>query len=189
MDSLRYNSPSSGPALKMRAAVFTARCAGSAAVAFELASGLGLAEASWAAISAVVVSQDELHDTRSTLVGRIMGTSVGIAVTLVTHLASAGLIGSVALQMTISVAVCALIARRYPPLRVAMWTCPILLLPAEPAVSMTTLAVRRGAEVILGALVAWVCHWAADQLTALAAAGRRNSVVSRVFGQKRETAV
>lgn len=145
-----------------QSALFVIRCAGAAAIAFEMATALGLAEASWAAVSAIIVSQDQLHDTRSTLVGRILGTMLGIAVTLAVHVAIGGDTTSLVLEMGISVAICALVARRIQMLRVAMWTCPILLLPSEAAVPMATLAVHRGGEVILGALVGWAVHGATE---------------------------
>lgn len=141
-----------------QAALFVIRCAGAAAIAFEMAAALGLAEASWAAISAIIVSQDQLHDTISSLGGRILGTMLGIAVTLAVHVAIGGYTSSIILEMGVSVAISALVVRHIQMLRVAMWTCPILLLPSGAAVPMATLAGYRGGEVILGALVGWAVH-------------------------------
>ena len=49
----------------------------------------------------------------------------------------------------LAVAICALIVRGLPKLRVAMWTCPIILLTAQPSAPMTLVALHRGSEVIL----------------------------------------
>jgi hypothetical protein len=46
----------------IRAIAFILRCSGAATVGYELASSLGLHEALWAAMSAVIVSQEHLHD-------------------------------------------------------------------------------------------------------------------------------
>ncbi|XRD81906.1 FUSC family protein [Dyella halodurans] len=139
--------------------MFVARCAGAAATAYELAVSLGLTEASWAAVSAVIVSQEELRETQSSLVGRVIGTLVGIVVTILVRQVTMIFTVSVGLQMGLAIAVCALIAQRFPLLRVAMWTCPILLLPSDPVVPITAIAVLRGGEVVLGTGVGWSFHW------------------------------
>jgi uncharacterized membrane protein YccC len=148
----------------VRALAFIARCSAAATAAYELASLLGLTESVWAAMSAVIVSQERLHETHSSLRGRIFGTLLGIAVTIVVSEVASHEAASVALQMAISVAICALIAREFPALRVAMWTCPIILLAAQPSVPIVVVALHRGSEVILGALVGWVFHWVAETL-------------------------
>ena len=43
-----------------------------------------------------------------------------------------------------------------------MWTCLIILLTAEPSVPIILVALRRGGEVFLGAIVGWVFHWGAE---------------------------
>ncbi len=62
----------------LRAIAFVLRCSGAATVAYELASSLGLHKALWAAMSALIVSQEQLHQTRSSLGGFISGTLLGI---------------------------------------------------------------------------------------------------------------
>ena len=62
----------------LRAIAFVLRCSGAATVAHELASSLGLHKALWAAMSALIVSQEQLHQTRSSLGGFISGTLLGI---------------------------------------------------------------------------------------------------------------
>ena len=146
----------------IRAIAFVARCSGAATVAYELACLLGLPEALWAAMSAVVVSQEHLHETRSSLAGRIFGTLLGIGVTIAVSDVASRTAASTAVQMAIAVAICALVVREFPKLRVAMWTCPIILLTAQPSVPIVVVALHRAGEVIFGAVVGGVFHWAAE---------------------------
>jgi hypothetical protein len=72
------------------------------------------------------------------------------------------LAASTTLQMVIAVGICALIVREFPKLRVAMWTCPIILLTAQPSAPIVLVALHRGSEVLLGAMVGWIFHWGAE---------------------------
>ena len=146
----------------IRAIAFILRCSGASTVGYELASALGLHEALWAAMSAVIVSQEHLHETRSTLVGRIFGTLLGIGVTVGVSEAASRIAATTAVQMAVAVAICALIVRELPTLRVAMWTCPLILLTAYPSTPIVLVALRRGSEVLLGAMVGWIFHWGAE---------------------------
>jgi uncharacterized membrane protein YccC len=148
----------------IRAIAFILRCSGAAAVGYELASSLGLHEALWAAMSAVIVSEEHLHETRSSLLGRIFGTLLGIGVTVGVSEVASRLAASTTVQMVVAVGICALIVREFPKLRVAMWTCPIILLTAQPSVPIVLVALRRGSEVLLGAIVGWIFHWGAEVL-------------------------
>jgi uncharacterized membrane protein YccC len=149
---------------RLRALAFVVRCSGAATAAYELASGLGLAQATWAAMSALIVSQERLHETRTFLTGRILGTVAGAAVTIAVSEITSRAAASIAVQLTLSVAICALLVREFPNLRVAMWTCPIILLPAQAATPIMLAAISRGGEVILGALVGFGFHLVAEQL-------------------------
>jgi hypothetical protein len=51
----------------IRAIPFILRCSGAATVGYELPSALGLHEALCDAMSAVIVSEEDLHETRSSL--------------------------------------------------------------------------------------------------------------------------
>jgi len=146
----------------IRALAFVARCSGAATIAYELASALALPKGVWAAMSAVIVSQERLHETQSSLAGRILGTLCGIAVTALVRELASPIAVSISVQMMVAVAITALVAREFPRAGVAMWTCPIILLTAQPAVPIFVVAFHRGSEVILGALVGWVVHWAAE---------------------------
>ena len=91
------------------AVTFVIRCSGAATVALELAFLLELPEALWAAMSAVIVSQEQLHETRSSLAGRILGTLLGVGVTVAVGKFASWTATSTVLQMTIAVAICALV--------------------------------------------------------------------------------
>ena len=149
----------SNPMRAIRGAAFVLRCSGAAAMAYQLAGSLGLHEALWAAISAVVVSQEYLHETRSSLAGRIFGTLLGIGITIAVSQVASRTAVPMVVQMSIAVAICALVVREFPTLRVAMWTCPIILLHAQVSEPIVLVALHRGSEVILGAIVGWLIHW------------------------------
>lgn len=157
-----------------RVIAYVARCSGSATAAYELALSLGLPEALWAAMSALVVSQEQLHETHSSLTGRILGTLVGMAVTIAVSEVATRVAAPTSVQIGISVAIAALVAREFPKLRVVMWTCPIILLTTHSSGSILVAAFRRGGEVILGALVGWVFHWAAEIIVDTLAATSQN---------------
>jgi uncharacterized membrane protein YccC len=155
----------------LHAVAFVARCSGAATVAYELALSLGLPGAHWAAMSALIVSQERLQETRSSLMGRVLGTLLGIVVTIAVSEVASRAAASTAMQMAVAVATSALIVRKFPQLRVAMWTCPLILLTAQPSMPIVMAALPRGGDVILGAIIGWIFHWAAevvvDKLTAL----------------------
>jgi hypothetical protein len=64
--------------------------------------------------------------------------------------------------MAAAIAISALVAQKFPTLRVAMWTCPIILLTAAPSVPIAVVALHRGSEVIIGAAVGWAFHCATE---------------------------
>jgi uncharacterized membrane protein YccC len=147
-----------------RAVAFVARCSGAATCAYVAAVAAGLPHAVWAAISALIVSQERLDDTTSSLTGRIAGTIIGACIAVAVSLAATRLDTGVALQIAVAVAVCATIARERPSLRVCMWTAPIVLLTTEPGVPISIEATYRASGVILGALTGGAFHWAAEVL-------------------------
>ncbi|MBV8670660.1 MAG: FUSC family protein [Candidatus Eremiobacteraeota bacterium] len=148
----------------IRAIAFVIRCSGAATAAFELATAFGLPQAVWAAMSALIVSQERLLETRAALTGRILGTLLGAGVTVIVSEIASRAGTPVAAQMAIAIAICALIAREYPRYRVAMWTCAVVLLTAQHAAPIELVALRRATEVILGAIVGWTFHFAAEAI-------------------------
>jgi hypothetical protein len=95
----------------IRAIAFILRCSGAATVGYELASALGLHEALCDAMSAVIVSEEDLHETRSSLLGRIFGTLLGIGITVGVSEVASRLAASTTLQMVVAVGISALIVR------------------------------------------------------------------------------
>jgi uncharacterized membrane protein YccC len=146
------------------AITFVARCAGVATVAYEVALWLGLPEPIWAVIPALIVSQERLQETSSSLIGYVLGTLLGIVVTIAVREAASYTGGATAMQMAAGVAISALAAHKFPQVRAAMWTCPLILLTAPPSVPIAMVALHRGSEVLLGVAVGWIFHWAIDAL-------------------------
>jgi uncharacterized membrane protein YccC len=145
----------------IRGVAFVARCAGAATFAYLSAIWVGLPHSAWAAISALIVSQDQLSETRSSLAARILGTLIGIWVAVAVNAVASYFAEGMSMQIAIAVAICALVARERPALRVCMWTCPVVLL-TEPSVPTVMVALHRGSEVILGALLGGAFHGAAE---------------------------
>ena len=146
----------------LRNLAYVVRCAGSTLAAYELAGLLGLQETVWAAMSALIVSQDRLHETQSSLMTRILGTLIGLVITIVVSEGARFVGAPMTVQMGLAVTIAAVIAREFPDLRVVMWTCPIVLLTAQPTGSILAAAFSRGSEVVLGAVVGWLFHWGAE---------------------------
>ena len=67
-------------------------------------------------------------------------------------------------EIVAAVAIAAYAAHRAPRLRVAMWTCLVVLMTAQAGESLELVALRRATEVIFGASVAWAFHWIADRI-------------------------
>jgi uncharacterized membrane protein YccC len=174
------------PKINLRALVFIVRCTGAATVAYELATWLRLPHALWAAMSALIVSQAHLHETRSSFQGRILGTLLGLGVAVLVGAAAARIAAPVGLQIALAVAICALVAHYAPKLRVAMWTCPVVLLPAHPSAPLLVAAYQRGCEVILGGVTGWAFHWAAERFDGLLPAHRSGAAGP---GESRDTPV
>lgn len=133
--------------------LYAFRCATAACLAYEVASLIGLQHPVWAPISALVVSQETVEDTVASIRGRTLGTLTGAAVALlVSGLASrAGL--PMLLQVAIAVAFCAAITIGRAHMRVALWTCPLVLAAASSGPARTLVAASRASEVILGAVI------------------------------------
>jgi len=146
------------------ALAFVIRCVGAPSVTYQVATRLNLPESVWAVMPALIVSREQLHETRSSLTSRILGTLVGIAVTSSVSAVAAHTSVSTPIQMAIEVALAAIVARAFPALRAAMWTCPVIFLTAEPLRPIFMIAVHRGSEVILGAVIGWIFHWVAEMV-------------------------
>ncbi|HTR17188.1 MAG TPA: FUSC family protein [Acetobacteraceae bacterium] len=145
-------------------AVFALRCAGAATLAYWLATVVGLPHPLWATVSAVIVSQDRFMETRLSISGRIVGTIIGAGVAVAIGLLALRLHLDITVQIAAAVAICAVVARRWPALRVCMWTGPIVLLTASQSGSIVMAGFHRGSEVILGVLVGGLLHLLVERI-------------------------
>jgi uncharacterized membrane protein YccC len=141
-----------------RHVAFVLRCSGAATLSYVLANAIGLPHPVWAAMSGVIVGQEKLDETRTATIGRLFGTVVGVVVAVTIGSLLEPLHADVVVQMAVAVAVAAIIARRYPMLRVCMWTCPIVFLSTDAATPLAVVGFQRGAEVLLGGIVGALLH-------------------------------
>ena len=139
--------------------IYAVRCVASGLVAYVLADRLGLEHPVWATMSSLVVSQESFNATRGSIAGRLLGTAIGVLVSLTVYELLSRVNPAPELQLTLAVGVCALLAKGRPTIRCCMWTCPIVLLTATPQQSVEVVGLLRGSEVMLGALVGGVAHW------------------------------
>ncbi|MGE8131454.1 FUSC family protein [Methylobacterium sp. NPDC080182] len=149
--------------LGLRGLLFVLRCSLSSTAAFLIASTLGLGHPVWALVSALIVSQESLAETHRSLGGRILGTLLGVTAAVAVHAAFrwSGL-DTMAGQVAVITALCAVAARERPAIRVCMWTGPLVLLTATPEAPIGLTALHRGGEVILGGLVGGGMHSAIE---------------------------
>ena len=145
-----------------RAVAFVVRCSGAATLAYLSATLVGLPHPVWATMSALVVSQEKLHDTQGSLKGRIFGTLIGIGAGIAASALGSHFAFGLSGQIAVSVGLCAAIARQYPAVRVCMWTGPIVLLTTKPSTAIIMVAFFRGSEVMIGVLVGAALHWTAE---------------------------
>ena len=151
----------------LKAAAFVARCAGAAVLALLIARWLGLDHPVWATVSALVVSQDRLGDTRRTLVWRLVATAVGIGVAIAVGSILAG--AGPGAMLGVTVALCAALTRWRGELRLSMWTAAIVLLTVAPDQAIADTGLARGVEVLIGGLVGAALHQLAEMVVAAAA--------------------
>ena len=144
--------------------IFVVRCSSAATLSYILANAIGLPYPVWASISGIIVSQEKLIETHNAMAGRFFGTLIGTASTVVVSSLLSPYDVGIAGQMTIAVAICAIIAFNYPALRLCMWTCPIVFLSANPMTSIFITGLYRSSEVILGSIVGVMLHTVAEAI-------------------------
>ena len=137
---------------------FAVRCAFTAAAAPLLAQALGLPHPVWASMSGLIVSQESLEATRSSIAGRVAGTILGAAIAVLVGIAGRHQGLALEAQIASAVAICARLVKGRPTLRVCLWTCPVVLLTGAPEPSIAHVGVMRASEVILGALLGGIVH-------------------------------
>jgi uncharacterized membrane protein YccC len=155
---------------------FVIRCSGGATIAYVGADAVGLPHPVWAMVSALIVSQDQIGDTKASLNGRVIGSIIGITAGVGVNLALSPVAAPLWAQIAVSVTLCAVVAHYRPQLRVCMWTGPIVLLTAEPGTPIAIVGFYRGSEVILGAAVGAVLHWITERIVASLFATSRRSL-------------
>ncbi len=141
------------------------RWSAAATGSYLLAQAVGLPHLVWAAMSGVIVSQENLTQTHNATMGRLSGTVIGVVIAVAVGRLLAPLRAGVAVQMAVAVALAAVLARRYPLVRVCMWTCPIVFL-SDQAMPLLMVGFYRGAEVLLGGLIGAALHWISERIIA-----------------------
>jgi len=151
----------------LRLTAFVMRCSGAATAAWGVSILIGSCEPVWGVMSALIISHLRLDEAQSCSIGRVLGTLLGIAVSLSVNVIVAKLHvpAPLPLQMAIAIAICAIATFDLPMLRVAMWICPVILLACRSSAVLITAAEHRGVEVVLGALVGLALHWATEVMT------------------------
>jgi uncharacterized membrane protein YccC len=147
-------------------ALFGLRCFLAVVLSYELASAAGLPYPYWAPISAIVVSQERIGETRTSLVSRVIGTIFGAVVAVAIGKLAPPLGIDVATQAAVAVGVCALLAYQRPSFRTSLVTGPIVLLSAPTTDPIEMVGFFRGSEVIIGGLVGGGLHYAMDRMAA-----------------------
>ncbi|MBY0429040.1 MAG: FUSC family protein [Alphaproteobacteria bacterium] len=143
--------------------VFSIRCFVVVWGSYALALAVGLPYPVWAPISAVIVSQEQFTETRTTLIRRVIGTICGVAITVIINMLATPFGIGVGMQAALSVGICAILAYGRPNYRTAMVTGPILLLTTPPTDPMILVGIYRGTEVIIGGLVGGFVHVLAEK--------------------------
>ncbi|WP_426418949.1 FUSC family protein [Bradyrhizobium genosp. A] len=145
---------------------FVLRCAFAASLAYVFACWAGLLHPVWAPISALIVSQESLSATHSSVFGRFVGTLIGVLVALLVH--RLGKLGEIPLtpQIAIAVAICAIFAKERPSIRVCLWTVPLVLVTPTNSESAEVAAFFRGCDVMIGAAVGALVHLSEERLLA-----------------------
>ncbi|GGP25573.1 FUSC family protein [Silvimonas amylolytica] len=155
---------------------FVVRCAASATLAWYAAVLLQSPHPVWASMSALIVSQENIRATRTSIQGRILGTVLGALVALAANLAGSTWQIAVPVQLAVAVGICAVIAMGRPAIRVCLWTCPLVLLTTTSAESPFLTAVYRTAEVLIGVIIGGVLHLAEASVMTWLRLGRYRQV-------------
>lgn len=145
-------------ARRVRAVAFVVRLVAGAGIAFAAAQSLGLAHPVWAVVSSLVVAQESVADTHRSVRWRALGSVIGALV--------AAIVATI-LHVRIGdpyPALLTAIARRWPPLRVSMWTAAIVILTATAQNSIFHTAVQRAGEVLLGGAIGGLLHLGLEQV-------------------------
>ena len=111
-----------------------------------------------------MVPQERLADTNNSLWGYILGTLVGIGGGGMASVVASRLAIDMAGQIALSVVFCAIMARAWPSTRVCMWTGPIVLLTAEPALPVTHARSTAVPKLFSARSSGAASHWGAEMV-------------------------
>ncbi|KQP33617.1 hypothetical protein ASF49_06935 [Methylobacterium sp. Leaf104] len=148
----------------IRSIAFVGRCTAASILSYAAASGIGLGHPLWAVVSTLIVSQETASETQRSFLWRCAGTLLGAGVAVPAALwlmpDPARPLAAIALAVPIAAAV----ARRWPRLRVCLWTAPLVILTATADHSLLHTASQRCGEVLLGGLIGSGIHRVIDHL-------------------------
>jgi uncharacterized membrane protein YccC len=157
---------------------FVLRCSTAASLAYGLAMLVGVQHSVWVPISALVVSQESVGATLDSIRTYSVGTIIGVVVALSVDYFGRMIGLPLALQISISVAVCAVAASGRPTIRACLWTCPLILVTASSLGTPGFVGLIRASEVVLGAIVGGVTHVLDERIGTL--------VTARLLGTTRD---
>lgn len=161
--------------------IFAVRCFIAVWVSYVIAEAVGLPFPAWAPVSAIVVSQEQLEETRTFLIRRVIGTICGVFISVALNALATPCGMGIAAQAACSVAICALLVHKYPSFRTSMVTAPIVLLTAAPTDPMYMVGLYRGSEVMIGSLAGGGLHILSQGLLA---SRNKASRAQSAIGQK-----
>lgn len=96
--------------------------------------------------------------TPASIHGRFVGTLIGVAVALLVNSIGRMIALPLVFQIGVGVALCATAAVGRPGIQVCLWTCPLVLVTAASGSAPVLVALMRGSEVVLGAIVGGLTH-------------------------------
>ncbi len=137
---------------------FVVRCTVAATAAYMLANAMGMDRPGWASVSALIVSQEGLRETAWASIWRVVGTLLGVLSAMFATRLLQDTGTPIGIELGLAVAICAIIARKYPKVRVCMWTVPIVFLTSIPEITPIHDGLWRGTEVLTGVLVGTAIH-------------------------------
>jgi uncharacterized membrane protein YccC len=142
---------------------FATRCSAGAIISYLLASSIALQHPVWAAMSSLIVVKDDERATQHAALVRVLGTCAGIAISVLVASLPVPASMPIAVDIGVSVALCAALTHRYPSMRVAMWTAPLVYLSQAPGTDLWHSGLWRGLEVLLGAAIGAGLQWASTR--------------------------
>jgi len=136
-------------------------------VVWLLLWSVGDAEAVWAVISVIVVTEPQLQTAWLTLGSRIVNTVIGCATGLIFLLLAGPEIWVLPLALTATVLVCTYVVRLSSSWRLAPATAALVMASGvveQSRISGAGVALHRAGEVVLGCAVAFLVTWCMSKI-------------------------